>query len=115
MQKNLKTKSKKSFKFRSRVVVWSYGIDGENFDSAWRFARMPENISAKIIEMQKGKPRRGFGAVYAKIKIGKTEWTTSIFPDWHSPTYILPLKKKIRYKENLYDGKNINVLIGIWF
>ncbi len=124
MPKNSKAKSKKvisigktrkAFKFKSKVIVWAYGTDRENIDSAWRFARVPEDISAKIIKMQKEKPRRGWGAIYAKAKIKKTEWTTSIFPDWYSPTYILPLKKQIRYKENLYDGTQISITIEIWF
>ncbi len=123
MQKNLNIKTKKIsqskikwiFKFKSKVIVWSYGTNRENIDSAWRFARVPEDISAKIKKMQKGKPRRGWGAIYAKAKIKKTEWTTSIFPDWYSPTYILPLKKQIRYKENLYDDIQISISIQIWF
>ena len=114
-KKVTKGSTKKTFKFKSKVIVWSYGTDRDNFDSAWRFARVPENISAKIIKMQKEKPRRGWGAIYATAKIGKTEWTTSIFPDWYSPTYILPLKKKIRYQENLYDGVEVKISIDIWF
>ncbi len=66
-------------------------------------------------EMQKGKLRRGWGAVYANAKIGKSLWQTSIFPDRHSVTYILPLKKQIRFEENLYDGVEVNISIEIWF
>lgn len=107
-----KNKFGKSFKFKSRVIVWG----GDALDSsAWRFARVPENISAKIKEMQKGKLRRGWGAVYAKAKVKKSEWLTSIFPDRHSATYVLPLKKQIRYQENLYDGSEFTFSIKIWF
>jgi hypothetical protein len=107
---------KKKFKFKSKVIVWNAGNHAKGDDSgAWRFARVPENISAKIKEMQKGRLRRGWGAVYAKAKIKKSEWTTSVFPDRHSATYILPLKKQIRYEENLYDGIDISVFIEIWF
>ncbi|OGI60762.1 hypothetical protein A2641_00320 [Candidatus Nomurabacteria bacterium RIFCSPHIGHO2_01_FULL_37_25] len=91
------------------------GSDKGHDAGAWRFARVPEKISAEIKEMQKGRLRRGWGAVYAKAKIRKSEWVTSIFPDRHSATYILPLKKQIRYEENLYDGIDINVTIKIWF
>ncbi|MFZ2149572.1 MAG: DUF1905 domain-containing protein [Minisyncoccia bacterium] len=106
---------KKTFKFKSKVIVWKEGYrDGED-KGAWRFARVPENISVKIKEMQAGRLRRGWGAVYAKAKIGKSEWTTSVFPDRHSATYILPLKKEIRFQENLYDGTDIKVFIEIWF
>ena len=124
MKNNSKTKVKKrtgkgsarkSFKFKSKVIVWGVGTDKGHDAGAWRFARVPENISAKIKEMQKGRLRRGWGAIYARAKIGKSEWTTSIFPDRHSATYILPLKKEIRYEENLYDDIEIRVSIEIWF
>lgn len=112
----MKTTNKKSFKFKSKVIVWRSGVYEPGDDKgAWRFARVPEAISAKIKEMQKGKLRRGWGAIYAKAKIGKSEWVTSIFPDRHSETYILPLKKKIRYEENLYDGVEKRISIEIWF
>lgn len=110
-----KVPSKKKFKFKSKVIVWREGNrDGDDAGS-WRFARVPEDISAKIKEMQKGRLRRGWGAIYAKAKIKKSEWVTSIFPDRHSATYILPLKKQIRYQENLYDGTEFNFSISIWF
>jgi len=124
VKKNLKTKTKKeikvekilkTFKFKSRVIVWKNGIEKEDDSGAWRFARVPEKMSAEIKKMQKENLRRGWGAIYAKAKIGKSEWVTSIFPDRYSPTYILPLKKQIRYEENLYDGIDIIVTIGIWF
>ncbi len=103
------------FKFKSRVVVWTGGGQGKDNSGAWRFARVPENISEKIKEMQKGKLRRGWGAVYVRVKIKKSEWKTSIFPDKRSGTYLLPLKKEIRYEENLYDGIEINVSIEVSF
>ncbi len=109
-------KTKAEFKFKSKVFVWGAGNQPKGDDSSsWRFARVPEGISAKIKEMQKGRLRRGWGAVYAKAKIRKTQWQTSIFPDRHSATYLLPLKKQIRYQENLYDGIDVNISIEIWF
>jgi hypothetical protein len=115
VKKPSKNSTKKSFKFKSKVIVWRSSYDEGNNSGSWRFARVPENISVKIKEMQKGKLRRGWGAIYAKAKIKKSEWVTSIFPDRHSNTYILPLKKQIRFQENLYDGIDINVSIEIWF
>jgi hypothetical protein len=107
--------AKAKFKFKSKVYVWSSGYRDGDDSGYWRFARVPEKISAKIKEMQKGRLRRGWGAIYAKAKVKKSEWVTSIFPDRHSATYILPLKKKIRYQENLYDGAEFTFTIFIWF
>ncbi len=124
MKKNLKNKpkkrtskgqAKKKFKFKSKVIVWRESYNEGNDSGLWRFARVPEDISAKIKEMQRGRLRRGWGAVYARAKVGKSEWVTSIFPDRRSTTYILPLKKQIRYEENLYDGKEFKFAIEIWF
>jgi len=53
-------KSKKTFKFKSRVNVWTGGGYDKDNSGVWRFARVPENISAKIKEMQKGRKRRGW-------------------------------------------------------
>ena len=111
----MKRKKVYKFKFKTKVTVWTGGGYDKDNSGAWRFARLPENISGKIKEMQKGRLKRGWGAVYARAKIKKSEWTTSIFPDRHSATYLLPLKKKIRYEENLYDGMDIMVSIEIWF
>ena len=104
-----------NFKFKSKVFVWVSPNSHTKDNSAWRFARLPEKISAKIKELQKEKPRRGWGAVYVKAKIGHSEWTTSIFPDRHSAVYLLPLKKEIRYEENLYDGIDVNISLEVWF
>ncbi|MFA6353725.1 MAG: DUF1905 domain-containing protein [Candidatus Paceibacterota bacterium] len=109
-----KCRVEKKFKFKSKVIVWKEGYQDKDDSGLWRFARVPEDISAKIKDMQKGRLRRGWGAIYAKAKVGKSEWVTSVFPDRHSTTYILPLKKQIRYEENLYDGIDINVSIAIW-
>ena len=105
-------KALEKFTFKSKVIIW--GTDA-NDSGAWRFARMPEGISAKIKEMQKGKLRRGWGAVYARARVRKSEWQTSVFPDRHSATYILPLKKQIRYEESLYDGAEFKFRIEVWF
>ena len=114
-QKTGKGSARKTFSFKSKVIVWREGGRDGDDKGAWRFARVPEDISAKIKEMQKGRQRRGWGAVYALAKIGKSEWKTSVFPDRHSATYILPLKKEIRFEENLYDGTDAKVSVAIWF
>ncbi|MEI6659890.1 MAG: DUF1905 domain-containing protein [bacterium] len=104
--------TKQSFKFKSKVIVWG----GNPHDhSAWRFARVPERVSAKIKKMQEGRMRRGWGAVYAHALIRESEWQTSIFPDRHSATYVLPLKKSVRKAEGLYDDMEIKVSMDVWF
>lgn len=98
----------KTFKFKSKVFVWTGAEMG-----AWRFLGVPKNISEKIKEGQKGKMRRGWGAVKVNAKIRRSEWSTSIFPDSRSGTYLLPLKKEIRKKEGVMDGEEISITLQI--
>lgn len=72
-KKTSKGSTKSRFKFKSRVIIWKEGYNEGNNSGAWRFARVPEKISAEIKEMQKGRLRRGWGAVYVKAKIRKSE------------------------------------------
>lgn len=44
--------------------------------------------------------------------VGKTSWKTSIFPE-NKGTYLLPLKKEVRVKENLKVGDAIVVSIEV--
>lgn len=68
--------------------------------------------SEKIKKKYAG-PRRGFGAVRVSVKIGKTVWQTSIFPDKRSGTYLLPLKAKIRRAEGVFEGDAITFTLEI--
>lgn len=42
-----------------------------------------------------------------QVRIGKTTWETSIFPDSRSGVYILPLKAKVRRAEGIRAGDTI--------
>jgi hypothetical protein len=80
---------------------------------AWRFLGVPKEVAEKIKAGEKGKVRRGWGAMKVKAKIGKTEWSTSIFPDSRSGTYLLPLKKEIRKREGILDGDEVSISLQI--
>lgn len=43
---------------------------------------------------------RGFGSIRVRAQIGKTEWTTSIFPA-KGGIYLLPIKAIVRQKEEI--------------
>lgn len=79
--------------------------------SAWYFIQVPKDISQKIIDKYKDKkiPRRGWGSVRVMVSIGKTSWETSIFPERKSQTYLLPLKKEVRLKEDMQSEDIIKV------
>lgn len=71
-------------------------------DSGWFFAAVPPELSAEIREIPR--PYRGFGSVRVRARVGGSEWSTSIFPDSASDSYVLPLKRAVRDAEGLVEG-----------
>ena len=87
--------------FKVRAKVWLY--PGE---VAWHFVNVDKKQSAELKEVY-GKDRRGFGSIPVTVTLGKTTWKTSIFPDKHSGTYLLPLKAAVRRAEGVEEGDAI--------
>lgn len=90
-----------SYSFEAKLWVWP----GEK--AAWHFITVPKKESETI--KSKIKMRRGFGSVKVKVQIGDTKWSTSIFPDSKSGTYVLPIKAKVRHDEGIEEGDSVSV------
>jgi len=87
--------------------VWKYpGFGG------WHFFTIGKTVTASIKRANKC-PRRGFGSIYVKAKIGKTSWRTSIFPTKEG-TYLLALKADVRKKEQIGMGDTITVQLTLF-
>ena len=93
------------YKIRSKVVPYP-GMD------AWFFAYVDKK-QAKTIQEKHGAVRRGFGSIKVVATIGKTRWSTSIFPDKRSSTYVLPLKAAVRRAEGIDAGDTISLTLEI--
>lgn len=81
-----------------------------NGKGAWHFITLPQDDSA-IIRM--AVPRRGWGSVRVRARIGETEWATSIFPDTKAGAYLLPVKADVRKAERLLVGEEVTVAISL--
>lgn len=93
------------YKLKSDVVVYS-GMGG------WRFLVIPKKAGQEIKE-KFAKRAVGWGSIRVSVKIGKTEWKTSIFPDKKSGTYLLPLKKEVRKSESIIDSAKVSYVIKL--
>lgn len=93
------------YKLKSNVIVYP-GMGG------WRFLVIPKKVGKEIKE-KFAKRAVGWGSLRVSVKIGKTEWKTSIFPDKKAGTYLLPLKKEIRKVERIIDGDTVNYVIKL--
>ena len=92
--------------FETEVFRWD-----AREDSHWYFAAVPPELSEDIREIPR--PYRGFGSVRVRARVGASEWSTSIFPDARTGSYVLPLKKAVRDAEGLVDGGAVVVQLDV--
>ena len=93
----------------------TFAFEGELFEeaveAAWVFVALPVDVADEIAETVP--PRRGFGSVRVAAQIGATKWNTSIFPSKALSSYVLPVKRAVREKEQAQTGDVVNVTIRI--
>ncbi len=76
----------------------------------WYFVTVPEDLSSEL----KGIVRLvtyGWGMIPAHVRIGKTEWQTSLWPK--DGVYIVPLKAWVREAEGLDEGQEVTVRLEV--
>lgn len=94
-----------AYKLKSKVSAYP-GAGG------WRFLVIPKKIGKEIKE-KFGKRTAGWGSLRVSVKIGETEWKTSIFPDRKAGTYLLPLKMSVRTAEGIGDKDTVSFTIKL--
>jgi hypothetical protein len=87
-------------------ALWEYG--GE---STWVFITLPNEHADEIADLVPRRP--GFGSVRVQVRIGDTEWRTSLFPDKSLGSYVLPVKRSVREREHLSIGDAGEVTIRL--
>jgi len=77
---------------------------------SWRFVSVPPDVGAAMAEAG-ALLRRGFGSLKVTVTIGSSTWSTSVFPDADSGSFLLPVKKPIRSANGLNDGDLVQVML----
>lgn len=80
--------------------------------ASWFFVTVPVAISDEIDARTYGLTN-GFGSVRVRVRIGGSEWMTSLFPDSKQQAYVLPVKKAVRQAEGLSVGDEARVHIEL--
>ncbi|GIE74573.1 hypothetical protein Aph02nite_05230 [Actinoplanes philippinensis] len=93
--------------FESELWVWD-----ARRDETWTFVSLPVEASEEIRDVAGGF-RRGFGSLRVRATVGRTSWTTSIFPDSGRNAYVLPVKRAIRTAESLTAGDIATVTVEL--
>ena len=86
--------------------LWEYG--GAN---TWVFVTLPAEMSDEIADLVPKQP--GFGSVRVAVRIGETEWSTSLFPDSKLASYVLPVKRSVRDRERVSVGDTVAVEVRV--
>jgi Domain of unknown function (DUF1905) len=84
--------------FEGRLDAWR-----EEQPDSWVFVTLPPELSDEI-DARLTSPPRGFGSVRVSVRCGTSEWSTSLFPSKEAGSYVLPVKKPVRRKEELEPG-----------
>jgi hypothetical protein len=82
--------------------IWIYTGKG-----SWHFVTL-SSAAADQVRFLRGRPH-GFGTVRVKAMIGDSTWTTSLFPDSKSRSFVLPIKADIRRQEGLKEAQQVSV------
>ena len=92
-----------NIQFEGRIFTW-------RGPSPYYFVTVPDEEAAHIKAIARS-VTYGWGVIPATVQIGRTRWTTSLFPK--DGRYLVPLKDKIRKAENLNEGDTVTIQLQI--
>ena len=84
--------------FEGRLRAWR-----EEQPDSWVFVTLPAELTDEIDD-ELAAPPRAFGSVRVAVRCGTSQWSTSLFPSKEAGSYVLPVKKAVRRKEELEPG-----------
>lgn len=85
--------------FRGEIIHW-------RGPAPFHFVEVPDEQSAAI-EAVSSMVTYGWGAIPVRARIGRTEFTTSLFPK--GDTYLVPIKVAVRRAEGLALGDEVAI------
>ena len=85
--------------------VWSW-----RGPAPYHFVSVPED-ECGVIESTAAMVSYGWGMIPVAVRIGDTEWTTSLWPK--DGRYIVPLKDKVRQAEGIELGDTVTVRLTV--
>jgi hypothetical protein len=93
-------------RFSFTAPLWEWSAQG-----GWFFVTLPPDAADDIAEIRGA--ARGFGSVRVQVVVGRTTWSTSVFPDAKQGSYVLPVKKAVRTAEGLAVGDPVDVTLEV--
>ncbi len=91
------------FEFRAKIWCWKG-------PAPWYFVTVPAKRSRELKAIE-SIVTYGWGMIPVTVRIGKTEWKTSLWPK--DGRYVVPLKASVREAENLDEGDQTSVQLSV--
>lgn len=92
-----------NFEFNNKIWFWKG-------PAPWFFVTVPAEPSRDLKDISE-LVTYGWGVIPVHVRIGNTEWQTSLFPK--DDRYLVPIKASIRKAENLEEGDNVTVRLEV--
>ena len=92
-----------NFEFSGEVWYW-------RGPAPFHFITVPDHQSQDIKDIS-GFVTYGWGMIPAKVRIGRTEWTTALWPK--NGLYVVPIKDAVRNAETLELGDKVAVQLVV--
>jgi hypothetical protein len=89
--------------FSGKIFIW-------RGPSPFYFVTIPAKQSRDIKAIS-GMVTYGWGVIPVRVRIGKTEFQTSLFPK--DGRYLVPIKAIVRKAENLEEGDKVNIRLEV--
>lgn len=92
-----------NFEFSGKIWYW-------RGPAPWYFVTVPEQQCRELKAILK-LVTYGWGMIPVHAQIGKTAWTTSMFPK--DGSYLVPIKASVQKAENLVEGATVTLRLAV--
>ena len=92
-----------NMEFSGKILFW-------RGPAPWYFVSIPAQQSNDLKAIS-GFVTYGWGVIPVYVRIGKTEFTTSLFPK--DGRYLVPIKASVRKAEKLEEGDNVTIQLEV--
>ena len=93
--------------------LWRWNAKQESTDpGSWSFVTLPTDVAEDIRDVMV-EPPRGFGSVKVQVVVGEERWSTSVFPDKDSGSYVLPVRQAVRRAVGIEEGDPVTVTLSL--
>ena len=92
-----------NIEFSAKIIFW-------RGPAPWFFVTVPAKESRDLKAIS-SLVTYGWGVIPVTVQIGKTRWTTSLFPK--DGRYLVPIKASVRKAEKLDKGDKVTVRLEV--